>query len=1114
MESQSNQTIKLPILQSVTKIFDGKETVIPPTIVEEKAQRRAESKARSTLLKALPDGHQLKFNSYKDAKSLMQAIENRFGGKEESLRILERSWTWPTNKELGLTSLKWSVSTATREDTLQGSTRHLGIKTTGIGSLLKGLYHDSIVEKPVVDSNEPTIKKENRAPIIEDWVFEIEKEDEPKSQSVKPNFTKIKFVKPKTNRKPVEQIRQDTYKSPRHMIGNRSYLTDYEEINKGFVAFGSNSKGEKITGKGKIRTVSRNDNMYSVDLKNVIPQGGLTCLFAKATSNESTLWHRRLEHKEKQHRASCKTKIVSSISQPLQMLHMDLFAPTFIKSSMKKMYCLVVTDDFSRFSWVFFLATKYETSEILKKFITGIENLIDLRVKVIRRDNETEFKNKVMNQFCGMKSIKREFSIARNPQQNGVAERKNKTLIEASRTMLADSKLPITFWAEAVNTPCYVQNRVLVIKPHNKTPYELFLGRKHALSFMRPFGCPVIILNTIDHIGKFDGKANEFFIGYSTNSKAFRVFNNRTRIVKENLHVKFWATAKAKNINGEAQIHAKVDEKKVIISKATIMRDLKFEDEGGIDCLSNEVIFEQLTIMGSSMASAIICLILNQKFNFSKYIFKSMVKHLDTGNMFLMYLRFVQVFLDKQVDRMSNHNSIYVVPSHTQKVFGNMKRKKQKPRKPRRQDTQETQPSDPMTNVNDEALNEENVPTQSNDPPLSRVNTLRTKEISSLKRRVNRLEKKKRSGTHGLKRLYKVSLSARVESTAEEQSLGEEDASKQGRNIADIDADAKITLTLLLLELKKQLVPAAPITTVDVTTNELTMAQALLEIKKSKPKGDKVVIEQEPEHGATITTITVTIPTSIADSTRPKAKGIVIEEPSETPTTITILVSSKVQDKGKESSSKRAGDELDQEISKKQKVKDDKESEELKRCLEIILDDREDVTIDATPLSIKTPITDYKIYGEEKKSYFQIFRAGGNSQMYYTFSKMLKNFDRGDLEVLWRLVKDIFIKSKPVDDMDSFLMHTLKTIFEHHVEDYVWKNQQGLTKVKSWKLFVSYGVHCVTMHNILYYLLVKKMYPLTNHTIHQMLNNIKLQVDEECKMAYELLRLVKKQLKE
>ncbi|GJY15665.1 putative ribonuclease H-like domain-containing protein [Tanacetum coccineum] len=120
---------------------------------------------------------------------------------------------------------------------------------------------------------------------------------------------------------------------------------------------------------------------------------------------------------------------------------------------MKKMYCLVVTDDFSRFSWVLFLATKDETSKILKTFITGIENLIDLRVKVIRCDNGTEFKNRVMNQFCEIKGIKREFSVARILQQNGVAKKKNRTLIEAARTMLADSKLPTTFWLVVIGNP-------------------------------------------------------------------------------------------------------------------------------------------------------------------------------------------------------------------------------------------------------------------------------------------------------------------------------------------------------------------------------------------------------------------------------------------------------------------------------------------------------------------------------------------------------------------------------------------------------------------------------------------------------------------------------------
>ncbi|GJR98608.1 putative ribonuclease H-like domain-containing protein [Tanacetum coccineum] len=254
---------------------------------------------------------------------------------------------------------------------------------------------------------------------------------------------------------------------------------------------------------------SRKNNMYSVDLKNIVPKRGLTCLFAKSTTDDLKLWHRRLGHlnfktmnklvkgnlvrglpsklfendqtcvacqKGKQHRASCKSKTENSISLPLHLLHMDLFGLTFVKSLMKKMYCLVVTNDYSRFTWVFFLATKDETSGILKSFITGIENLVDHKVKVIRCDNGTEFKNREMNQFCEKNGILRQYSVARTPQQNGVAERRNRTLIKAARTMLADSKLPTTFWAEAVNTACYVQNRVLVVKPHNKTPYELFHG--------------------------------------------------------------------------------------------------------------------------------------------------------------------------------------------------------------------------------------------------------------------------------------------------------------------------------------------------------------------------------------------------------------------------------------------------------------------------------------------------------------------------------------------------------------------------------------------------------------------------------------------------------------
>ncbi|GJT98358.1 putative ribonuclease H-like domain-containing protein [Tanacetum coccineum] len=285
----------------------------------------------------------------------------------------------------------------------------------------------------------------------------------------------------------------------RHMTRNKSFLIDYQEIDGGFVAFRGSPKGGKITRKNNsvvfteieclvlypdfklldesqvLLKVPRQHNMYSFDLKNVVPSG--------------------------------EGKVTQSLL----------------------------------FSWVFFLATKDETSGILKYFYKEHrKNKLNHKVKIIRCDNGTKFKNNDMNQFCGMKGIKRDFSVARTPQQNGVAERKNRTLIEAARTMLSDSLLPTIFWAKALSTACYVQNRVLVTKPHNKTPYELLHGRPPSISFMRPFRCLVTILNTLDSLGKFDGKAGEgFFIGYSINNKAFRVFNTRTRKVEENLHIIF-----------------------------------------------------------------------------------------------------------------------------------------------------------------------------------------------------------------------------------------------------------------------------------------------------------------------------------------------------------------------------------------------------------------------------------------------------------------------------------------------------------------------------------------------------------------------------------------------
>ncbi|GJY99545.1 putative ribonuclease H-like domain-containing protein [Tanacetum coccineum] len=320
--------------------------------------------------------------------------------------------------------------------------------------------------------------------------------------------------------------------------------------------------------------VTRKHNLYTINLNNLSPRGNLACLVAKASVDESVKWHRRMGHvnyknmnrlvkgnlvrglppklfkndhtcvaccKGKQHKASYKAiTAVSSISEPLQLLHMDLFGPTSIRSIDHKYYCLVITDDYSRFCWVFFLEHKDETYPILKDFINLVENQLNKKVKAIRCDNGTEFKNAHIIELCGSKGIKRDYSNARTPQQNGVAERKNRTLIEAARTMLADSKLPTMFWTEAVRTACYVLNRVLVTSPHNKTPYALLTGNIPSVSHFKPFGCHVTILNTSDHLGKFDGKADEgYIVGYSASNRAYRVYNVPNKRVEETMNLRY-----------------------------------------------------------------------------------------------------------------------------------------------------------------------------------------------------------------------------------------------------------------------------------------------------------------------------------------------------------------------------------------------------------------------------------------------------------------------------------------------------------------------------------------------------------------------------------------------
>ena len=318
-----------------------------------------------------------------------------------------------------------------------------------------------------------------------------------------------------------------------------------------------------------VRSERKND-AYIIDMNHNIPEN-VTCLFSKINERTAMLWHRRLGHANaknlnriaknelvrglpvkdfitfekcvacaqgKQHRQPHRPKLINTIDSLLQLIHMDLFGPVNVLSINRNSYCLVIIDDYSRFTWVFFLSVKSETPELIKRFITLIENQLNAKVKGIRSDNGTEFKNAVMDRFCAEKGILHQFSSVRTPQQNGVAERRNRTLIDAARTFLCDSKLPVIFWAEAINTACYVQNRVLLNKKQMKTPYEVVYSHKPTVAHFRIFGCPCTLLH-LEATPKFNSKADDcYFVGYAGRT-AYRVYNKSTRQIVESFDVRW-----------------------------------------------------------------------------------------------------------------------------------------------------------------------------------------------------------------------------------------------------------------------------------------------------------------------------------------------------------------------------------------------------------------------------------------------------------------------------------------------------------------------------------------------------------------------------------------------
>nr|GEV64979.1 putative ribonuclease H-like domain-containing protein [Tanacetum cinerariifolium] len=444
-----------------TQVVEDVETVMPITSVKDKAQRRLEVKARSTLMMGITNEQQLKFYSIKDANPLMKAIENRFGGnaatKKTQRNLLKQQYEnfIASNSEI----LDQTFNRLQKLMVMLTIRARRFLKNTGRKLNLNGNETVSFDKTKVECFNchkRCHFAKECRAPRAQD-----------------------------------NRNRESTRRNVPIETTNSSALVSCDGL------------GEEFTSEPAVETLNAKT---SEDVPKVVKKdnGALIIEDWKSDDEDESVPQPKIEKKTV--KPSVAKIQVSDDLGPQKLLiflpyvhgnpQMDLQEKGVIDSGCSRYMIGKMSyltdyeeidggyvafggnpkggkttgkDDYSRFTWVFFLSTKDETSSIHKSFRTRIENLVDHKVKAIRCDNGTKFKNSDMNQFCKMKGIMRQYSVARTLQQNGVTKRRNKTLTEATRTMLADSKLPTTFWAEAVSTACYVQNRLLVVKPHNKS---------------------------------------------------------------------------------------------------------------------------------------------------------------------------------------------------------------------------------------------------------------------------------------------------------------------------------------------------------------------------------------------------------------------------------------------------------------------------------------------------------------------------------------------------------------------------------------------------------------------------------------------------------------------
>nr|GEX12409.1 uncharacterized mitochondrial protein AtMg00810-like [Tanacetum cinerariifolium] len=1000
----------------------------------------------------------------------------------------------------------------------------------------------------------------------------------------------------------------------RHMTWNMSYLSDFEELNGGYVTYGGNPKGGKIseclvlTPEFKLPDesqvllkVPRENNMYNVNLKNIVPSGDLTCLFAKAIIDESNLWHRRLGHinfktinklvtgnlvrglptkvfennntyvackKGKQHRASCKTKPVSYVDQPLFRLHMDLFGPTFVKILNKKSYCLVITDDYSRFTWVFFLATKDETSPILKTFITGPENQLSLKVKlhIYRRPLLDDYKkgkkfNDLQLFMCGdMFKDSNSYLESRGSIEDFVSFREMITsqLLYLRGNLNNMSLNDLRSYSISTKELCKAYEKLMKDKFQMSSMGELtfFLGLQVK---QKEYGIFIsqdkYVAKILRKFGLTDGKSASTPIdtekpllkdpdGEDVDVHTYRSMIGSlmylTSLRPDIMFVVcacacFQVTPKASHLHAVKRIFRCLKGKPHLglwYPKDSPLNLVAYSDS---DYAGHTVVATSST--GAKYVAAASCYaqvlwIQNQLLDYG------LVKNVDSPSKFLMYLRFLQLMINAQVGDLSSHTTKYTSPSLTQKVFANIRRVEDEDAA--NQISVEPTPPSPTPATTPPPPQQDLIPSSpqaTSTPPLSPHQAqdgqpslpppqqpLQPEDISqSAMSLLNTL-----GGCQSQAQVYHLDL----EHAQKVLSMQDTDEAEP----AEVkEANEVVIATKLMTEV--------------VTTDATTITNARVP-KTSAPRRKNGVVIRDPRETATSSVIV-----HFETKSKDKGKVILVEEPkplkrqahieqdeafareleAELNVTLTGMIGmtyteirpifkkhyTSIQaflDKGEkeidEEGSKRKSDSPEQKAAKKQRINE--EVKELKTHLQIVPNDEDDAYTKATPLALKVPVVDYQIHHEYNKPYFKIIRADGTHQLFLSFITLLKNFDREDLEMLWKLVQERFQSLEPKNFTDDFLLNTLKTMFENpNVEASIWRDQRGRYGLaKSWKLLESCRVHILTLTTTQMILLVEKKYPLIRFTLEKMLNNVRLEAEADSKTSLELLRLVRRLLQE